>query len=196
MVGQPITPAHLTRPLRTTAPGLGTAAMTIRTFQAGDDAVQVSIYNEAAAELPKFKPANLDEVRRRGLDPNYDPKCRFIAVDDGGRPVAYAAFQASGRISFPWCRKGHEANAVPLLEHVLEAMRGRGHTSAWSAYRADWTPQRDFLTAHGFVQVREMINYVMDLAEMPTPAARIGTAVTPMLPDDVPALLRIAPKVP
>src|SRR5262249_51646942 len=38
----------------------GPCSMTIRTFQPGDDAVQVSIYNEAAADLPKFKPATID----------------------------------------------------------------------------------------------------------------------------------------
>ena len=35
--------------------------MTIRTFQPGDDVAQVGIYNEAAGDLPKFKPATLDE---------------------------------------------------------------------------------------------------------------------------------------
>ena len=39
--------------------------MTIRTFRPGDDIAQVSIYNEAAASLPKFKPATVDEIRRR-----------------------------------------------------------------------------------------------------------------------------------
>ena len=39
-------------------------SMTIRTFMAGDDLAQVGIYNEAAAEWPKFKPATVDEVRR------------------------------------------------------------------------------------------------------------------------------------
>ena len=39
--------------------------MKIRTYAPGDDGAQVSIYNEAAATLPKFKAATLDEVRRR-----------------------------------------------------------------------------------------------------------------------------------
>src|SRR5260370_747651 len=47
--------------------------MTIRTFQSGDEAGQVSIYNEACAHLPRFKPATLDEVRRRCRAPDFNP---------------------------------------------------------------------------------------------------------------------------
>ena len=115
-------------------------SMTIRTFMAGDDLAQVGIYNEAAAELPKFKPATVDEVppplpggriliRRR----------RFFALVNN-RPMGYASFSSSGRISYPWCRKGHEALAEPLLEHVLATMKQRGLKTAWAAYRHDWLP--------------------------------------------------------
>src|SRR5262249_38754452 len=136
----------------------------------------------------------LDEVRRRGLDPDHDPTARFVALS-GGRPVAYCGFAAGGRVSFPWCRKGHEALAAPLLQHVLGAMKARGHATAWAAYRGDWEPLRAFLLSNGFTQTREVINYVLDLVEMPTPAARVGTTITGLLPDDVPALLRLAPNV-
>src|SRR4051812_4327247 len=71
--------------------------MTIRTFQSGDDVAQVSIYNEAAAALPRFKPATLDELRRRLRGPDFDPSSRFYALADG-RPVGYATFAASGRV--------------------------------------------------------------------------------------------------
>src|SRR5688572_1622067 len=54
------------------ARGAEAQEMTIRTFQAGDEVAQVSIYNEAAAALPKFKPASIDEVRRRLRDPEFD----------------------------------------------------------------------------------------------------------------------------
>ena len=54
--------------------------MEIRTFRPGDDAAQVSIYNEAAADLPKFKAATLDEVRRRSRAAEFDPSTRFVAV--------------------------------------------------------------------------------------------------------------------
>ena len=46
--------------------------MKIRTFLPGDDAAQVGIYNEAAAALPKFKAATLDDVRRRIHAPDHD----------------------------------------------------------------------------------------------------------------------------
>jgi hypothetical protein len=160
---------------------------TIRTYGPGDDAAQVGIYNEAAAGLPGFKPASLDEVRRRGRDPACDPKGRFLAVV-GGRPAGYATFQTNGRVSFPWCRKGHEDLGEPLLERVLAAMRERGLSHAWAAYRADWAGPLEFLARQGFARRREMVNFVLDLVEMPTPTGRPNAAVGPLRPDDVPAL--------
>jgi hypothetical protein len=168
--------------------------MTIRTFQPGDDIVQVSIYNEAAGELPKFKPATLDEVRRRCRSADFDPSARFYAVPDGvsgNRPVAYAAFQHNGRVGFPWCRKGHEDQAEPLLDFMLQVMRERGMKQAFAAYRGDWPAQRDFFRAKGFAQSREMINYVMDLNEMPTPGARVASAVTRLTPEDLPSVIEM-----
>jgi hypothetical protein len=164
--------------------------MDIRTFQPGDDAAQVSIYNEAAGELPKFKPATLDEVRRRAQAADYDPSARFLALE-AGRPVAYASFHANGRISYPWQRKGHEAAAQPLLEHVLQTMRQRGLTRAFAAYRADWPAQLDFFRNNGFQIRREMVNFVLDIVEMPTPSARPSSSIGPATPDDVPALLEM-----
>jgi len=157
--------------------------MTIRTYQPGDEVAQVGIYNEAAADQPKFKPATLDEVRRR-LARDFDPATRFYAVE-AGRPVAYATLQANGRVSLPWCRKGHERWAEPLFERVLEALRARNVPRVFAAYRADWAAARDFFLAHGFTQTREMLNYFLDLVEMPTPAARVGTTVTPLEHDDL-----------
>ena len=167
--------------------------MTIRTFTTGDDATQVSIYNEAAADLPKFKPVTLDELRRRLRGPDFDPTTRFFAVE-GGRPVGYAAFHRNGRVSFPWCRKGREEWADPLLEAVLQAMRARGLSTAFAAYRVDWPVQRDFFLAHGFTLAREMINFVMELVDMPTPSARPTVVIEPMTAADAPAVLSMAPK--
>ena len=167
--------------------------MTIRTYTAGDDVAQVSIYNEAAADLPKFKPVTLDELRRRLRAPDFDPATRFFAVENG-RPVGYATFHANGRISFPWCRKGRERWAAPLLDAVVQEMRRRGLAAAFAAYRTDWPAQRDFFLAHGFRPAREVVNYVMDLVDMPTPSARASTAIEPLTPADVPAVLALAPR--
>jgi hypothetical protein len=164
--------------------------MTIRTFQAGDDIAQVSIYNEAAGALPRFKPATLDEVRRRLRGPDFDPTARFYALANG-RPVGYATFSAAGRVGFPWCRKGHEAMAAPLLDAVLDGMRQRGLKSAFAAYRADWPSVRAFFEAYGFTLSREMVNFVMDIVEMPTPSARYSSAITPLTPADLPAVARL-----
>lgn len=166
--------------------------MIIRTFQPGDEAAQVSIYNEAAGELPKFKPATLDEVRRRYLDSEFDAGTRFFAIEDG-QPVGYVHFQANGRVSFPWCRKGHETAAEPLFVKLLETMQARGLRRAFAAYRGDW-PQCDFFPAHGFRLAREMVNFVIDLVDMPTPAARTSTFIGPMKPEDLPAIFALAPR--
>ena len=123
--------------------------MTIRTFRPGDDAAQVGIYNEAAAGMPKFKPATLDEIRRRVRSADFDPGTRFLA-DEGGPPVGYATFHANGRVNFPWCRRGYERHAEALFDAVLQEMRRRRIPRAFAAYRADWPAQRDFFVAHGF----------------------------------------------
>ena len=107
--------------------------MTIRTFRAGDESAQVAIYNEAAAELPRFKPATAPEVQRRTRARDFDPSMRFFA-EDGGQPVAYALFNPNGRVSYPWCRKGHERWAEPLFQQVLDEMRRRGFRTAFTAY--------------------------------------------------------------
>ena len=168
--------------------------MTIRTFTAGDDAAQVGIYNEAAAHLPKFKPVTLDELRRRLRAPDFDPATRFFALE-GSRPVGYATFQTNGRVSFPWCRKGHERWAEPLLDAVLAAMRARGLPTAFAAYRADWPEPCEFFLSHGFAQAREMVNFVMELTDMPTPSARPAISIRPLTADDAPAVHALAPNL-
>src|SRR5262249_11443105 len=83
----------------------------------------------------------------------------------------------------------------PLLDAVLRAMRQRGLRRAFAAYRGDWPAQRDFFLRHGFRPAREMVNFVLDLVEMPTPAARSATAITPLTPADLPAVRQLAPGV-
>lgn len=167
--------------------------MNIRTFQRGDEAAQVSIYNEAAGELPKFKPATLDEIRRRFRGADFDPSTHYFATDDD-LVIGYATYHLNGRVSYPWCRSGSEHAAEPLFQAVLDGLRARGLGRAFAAYRGDWQPTRDFFVAHGFPQVREMVNFVMDLVEMPTPAARSSSAITPMRAEDVPAVFELVPE--
>ena len=168
--------------------------MEIRTFRPGDDVAQVSIYNEAAADLPKFKAATLDEVRRRSRAPEDDPSTRFIALADG-RPVGYAGYHLNGRVSYPWFRKGHDAVAQPLFERVLQAMKERGLTRAFAAYRADWPVQQEFFQKNGFQLRREMVNFTLDLVDMPTPMARPSSTVGPATPDDIPAILEFGANI-
>ena len=168
--------------------------MEIRTYQPGDDVSQVSIYNEAAADLPKFKPATLDEIRRRARAADYDPSTRFVAVVDR-RPVAYAVFQTNGRVSYPWCRKGHETAAQPLFERVLQTMKTRNLPRAFAAYRADWPAQQEFFQKNGFQLRREMANFFLDIVDMPTPMARPSSTISPATPDDVPAILELGANI-
>jgi hypothetical protein len=167
--------------------------MQIRTYQAGDEEAQVAIYNEAAGPLPKFKAATVAEIRRRCQAADFDPGTRFFA-EDGGRVLGYAGFHTNGRVSFPWCRPGAEHLAEPLFERVVHAMRQRGQRLAFAAYRGDWPQQQAFFLNHGFHLAREMLNFVMDLIEMPTPAAPPKNAVTSLRPEDIPALLAMEPR--
>jgi hypothetical protein len=168
--------------------------MIIRSYQPQDEVAQVAIYNEAAADLPKFKPATVDEVARRFQAADFVPGTHFYA-EDGGRVVGYAAFHANGRVSYPWCRKGHEGLAEPLFQTVLKAMTQRGQRLAFAAYRGDWPAQLAFFQDHGFRVAREMVNFVLDLADMPTPAARPSSPIAPLRPEDLPAVLKLFPGV-
>jgi hypothetical protein len=161
--------------------------MHIRTYQPGDEVAQAAIFDEAAGDLPKFKPATAEEIARRARDPEFDPATRFFA-EDASRVVGYAGFHANGRVSFPWCRKGQEAAAEPLFAKVLEAMKSRGQSSAFAAYRDDWTAQNDFFRAHGFRKARDMVNFFVDQLDMPTRPGRRSFPLTPLHREDLPAI--------
>jgi hypothetical protein len=148
--------------------------MLIRTYQPGDEQAQARVYNTAAGSLPAFKPASAEEIARRHQGDDADAGSRFYAVVDD-EVVAYAVFCPSGRISYPWCLPGAESARQPLLDSVLREMSRRGLPEAWAAYRADWSPVLEFLRSNGFVEKRQMINYLVDVARLP------GSAE---LPDD------------
>src|SRR5205809_1066061 len=110
--------------------------MMTRNFQAGDETAQVAIYNEATAQLPKFKPATLDEVRRRCRAPEFDPQTRFFAIDNE-QPVGYAprschharaAEGCSGDLQFgsPGFSRAQSRRlgTAPLSERVFSARIG------------------------------------------------------------------------
>ena len=124
-------------------------AMTIRTFTAGDDAAQVSIYNEAAADLPKFKAVTLDEVRRRCAARTSIRRRASSPSRTAGRSATPPSTPTAGSAS-PGAARAARQWAEPLLDAVLQEMRRRGMAAAFAAYRADWPAQRDFFLAHGF----------------------------------------------
>jgi hypothetical protein len=160
----------------------------IRTFQPGDDATQAALFNVAAFSLPGFKPATADDVKRRTRARGFDPNSRFYA-EEGGLVVGYCTLEPEQqRVSFPWCRKGHEAVAGPLFDAVLQSARDRGLTRVFAAYRRDWEPALRFLADRGFVVAREMINYWADPVDLPTLAHRGRLPITRLQRSDIPAM--------
>ena len=111
--------------------------MTIRTYQPGDEVAQVGIYNEAAGDLPKFKPATLDEVRRRARGPDFDPDTRFFAEDfgdvqGGGLGTLLALHRRGSPIRAKLgCTFGNAgAGAVPLVCKSSAILTGGGMLSS------------------------------------------------------------------
>ncbi len=167
---------------------------TIRNFQPGDEAAQVAVYNQAAAQLPRFKPATVLEVQRRSRVRGFEPGPRLFA-EENGQIVGYISSQATGRIGYPWCLPGHEQQAAPLLQQALAALGQRGLGQVFAAYRGDWGSILDFFRQQGFRQVREMVNFVVDLVDMPTPPSLPSSSIAAVTPADVPAIFRIMPEV-
>jgi hypothetical protein len=161
--------------------------MSIRAYQPGDETAQVRIYNIAAAALPGFKPANVDEVARRYRTVDPDPASKLYDVE-AGDVVGYAVFNPNGRISYPWCLPEAQGRRASLLEAVLDAMRGRGHRDAWAAYRGDWEPLQAFFRAQGFRQARAMINYVAATAGLPREPVPADRLIRPLRRGDLPRL--------
>jgi hypothetical protein len=159
----------------------------IRPYQAGDEVAQATIYNEATAGFPRYKPASADEVLRRCRERGFDPHSRTSA-EENGEVVGYITFHANGRIGHPWCRAGHEDAAKPLLQHAMQAMKSRGIATAFAAYRADWDVTKKFFHSHGFETTREMVNFILDQADMPTRPGRRLNPLTPLKREDIPAL--------
>jgi predicted N-acetyltransferase YhbS len=166
----------------------------IRTYQRGDETAQAAIYNEAACDLPKFKPATSQEVMRRLSAPDFDPALRFYAVEDG-TVGAYVVCHANGRVSYPWCRKGWEHVGGSLFQHGMDALRQRGVKTVFAAYRADWGAVLEFFRRQSFSVAREMVNFVLDVLDMPTSPARRGGVVSPLNVADVPTLFALAPRL-
>lgn len=164
--------------------------MNIRHFQPGDEHAQMAIYNAVAGPLPKFKAATLPEIQRRTRCRGFDATERFYAVD-GTQVVGYCTIQGNGRISYPWCMPGQESHAAALFEAAMAALGQRGVRRAFTAYRGDWPAINQFFLERGFHQAREMVAFVMNFLDMPTPSARPGNAITPVTPADVPAILAL-----
>ena len=167
--------------------------MIIRPYRAGDESAQAAIWNAATAGLPKFKPTTVPEILRRVRARDFEPAMLAYA-EEAGKVVGYAQLQANGRVSHPWCLPGHEACAEPLFEHALAELRSRKISTAFAAYRGDWTAVQDFFARHGFTKARDIINYHVDLFDLPTASAQ-ARGIAPLTPDEVPQVLALMPGV-
>ncbi len=162
--------------------------MDIRTFQPGDETAQVTVYNGAACLFPGFKPSKVEDVQRRTRARGFDPTARFYAVGKG-EVVGYCVLEpGQGRVSFPWCRRGHGAAAGPLFEAAVRSARDRGLDKLFAAYRADWQAVHAFFEGNGFAQAREMVNYHLDVTDLPTAATRPSLPISPLERADLPAV--------
>jgi hypothetical protein len=73
-------------------------------------------------------------------------------------------------------------------------MRRQGIRRAFAAYRGDWAGVLDFFNRQGFAPAREVVNFSVDLVDLPTPSARPSSSVSPVRPADMAALLELAPR--
>lgn len=168
--------------------------MPIRHYQRGDEAAQVAIFNQAAANLPGFKTAQVDDVRRRFLARDFDPTTRLY-LEENGQIVGYASFHANGRVSYPWCMPGFESGADGLLAHALKGLKSRGLSRAFAAYHGGWSAVAEFFRRHGFERAREMLNFAQEVLELPTMMNRRGSPFSELRPSDMPDLLSMAPNL-
>ena len=162
--------------------------MNIRTFQPGDEVTQAALFNVAAFALPGFKAATAEDVKKRTRARGFDPGARFYA-EEGGQVVGYCVLEPEqGRVSVPWCRKGHESAAGPLFDAALDAARARGLSTVFAAYRRDWEPVLTFLTDRGFTVAREVVNYWADPVDLPTLVNRSKLPIDRLRKADLPAV--------
>jgi hypothetical protein len=72
-------------------------------------------------------------------------------------------------------------------------MKARGMRNIFAAYRGDWPTTSEFFPAHGFRLARTMVNFIVELADLPTPGAQGSSPMTPVRSEDIPALFALAP---
>ena len=164
--------------------------MNIRSFQPGDEPVQVSLYNAAACLLPGFKPAKVEDVQKRTRVRGFDPATRWYA-EAAGEVVGYCVLEPQqGRVSFPWCKRGHDVGAE-LFAAALAGARARGLTKLFAAYRHDWHPVQAFFERQGFALKREMVNFATDMHDLPTTRFGSTSALAVLERKDLPEVAAI-----
>ena len=166
--------------------------MIIRNYLAGDAEHEAQIYNIAAAKLPGFVPVTLEEIGKGMTGRGFDPAARFYA-EDNGQTVAFARFEPTGRVHYPWCVPGHEKMAHALFVSVWCALVERRVPRVYAACREDWADQIEFFVDHDFDRVRDIVNFTQSIGDLPTMFQRPGLDVTILQPSDVDAVANLVP---
>ncbi|HEX3146849.1 MAG TPA: hypothetical protein VHR66_02035 [Gemmataceae bacterium] len=169
--------------------------MLIRNCQPADAAQEAIVYNVAAARLPGFRPVSTEQARRVASARANESSSRICAEVDG-RLVGYVSFEPNGRVNYPWCLPGHEKLAHHLFGTVLRTLGDRKVARAYAACRGDWAEQVEFFKDHGFVKVRDIVNFTQSIADLPTMFQRPGLNITLFKPDDLPEIERFVPSLP
>jgi len=164
----------------------------IRNYQPGDEPAQVEIYNVATQDLPGFKAATVEEVIRRFRATDFDPQTKLYA-EQAGEIVGYVSFSQNGRVSVPWCRPDAVAARTPLMDAAIAAMKLRGLKQAWAAYHGDWDGVRWLLESFGFRVVREIVNFVAPVGQLPRDPMSPPFRIEALNRDDVQEVYRLAP---
>lgn len=167
----------------------------IRAYQLGDAAIEAAITNHAAAHLPGFVPLRPEDIEWESRNPrDFAPHLRFIAEHDG-HPVGICQAHPCGRISLPWCLPGYEGYASPLFQHTLHALYHSGVRRIFAACHAKWTDQHAYLEAFGLPKVRDMINYLLPIRDVPTlVGSKANRPIRLLERSDLPEVERILPQ--
>ncbi|MFO0826375.1 MAG: hypothetical protein U0792_25190 [Gemmataceae bacterium] len=92
-------------------------AVKIRTYRAGDEAAQTSIYNEAAAALPGFKPATQADVEHRTNAEEFDPQpastLRTAARSSATAPSNPSRAASASHGASPAAKPPHQRSSRP-----------------------------------------------------------------------------------
>ena len=164
--------------------------MTIRTFQAGDDAAQGRIYNEAAGRPAAVQARDAGRAAPPARGPDFDPGTRFFAWR--GRPARRLRHVPRQRPrQLPLVPQGPRGGA-PSRSSRPSSTRcaGAAIAGAFAAYRADWPAAARVLRRPRLRARRARWSIRHRHRRHADAVGPLASHITPLTPADVPAVLR------